>query len=395
MIQRLNRWLERQWVTPAFGALLLGGLALFFFGAAVNSMSGWLYVMTGIIVALLLVGALTPARMIRGLVMTRLPIRPVSVGDVLTLELELSNPSQTPRALITLKDHLPPGLAQQAPPPHVIADLPTQTQNRYVRKIIPTRRGIYHWEKVTLRTAAPLGLFWCQRAWSVPATAVVYPIVLPLQACPLLDQLGQETSQRWVDRQYQRQLATEGLTRSLRPYRWGDALRLVHWRTSARYGELRVRELDALSGGMAVMVSLDVSGAWLPDEFEQAVMAAAAIYFYARKQNIPVELSLGDVEHLINETAILRALAAIQPQPQRPQSPPPIQTPILWLTTNPTSLSQLSPSSSWLLWPGPHQVEGINNLPMNQLTPGRLINPGLPLQPQLERQLDNAWVSSL
>lgn len=384
MIQRLNRWLEGQWVTPAFGGLLLAGLALFFFGAAVNSMAGWLYVMTGIIVALLLVGALTPARMIRGLVMTRLPMHPVSVGDVLTLELELSNPSQTPRALITLTDHLPPGLAQQPPPPQVIANIPAQAQDRYVSKITPTRRGLYHWQKVTLRTAAPLGLFWCQRAWSVPATAVVYPIVLPLQACPLLDQLGQETSQRWVDRQYQRQLATEGLTRSLRPYRWGDALRLVHWRTSARYGELRVRELDALSGGTAVMVGLDVSGAWLPDEFEQAVMAAAAIYFYARKQNIPVELSLKDVEHLMNETAILRALAAIQPQPHGPQSPPPMQTPILWLTTNAASLAQLSPSSSWLLWPGQAQPSGINNLAMQKLPPGRLINPGLPLQPQLE-----------
>lgn len=382
MFQRLNRWLERQWVTPAFGAILLAGLALFFFGAAVNSMAGWLYVITGIMVALLLVGAFTPVRMIRGLVITRLPLRPVSVGDTFSLELELYNPSQTPRSLITLKDHLPPGLAQQPPSPHVIANLPTLARKRYISKITPTQRGIYHWEKVTLRTAAPLGLFWCQRAWSVPATAVVYPIVLPLQACPLLDQLGQETSQRWVDRQYQRQLATEGLTRSLRPYRWGDALRLVHWRTSARYGELRVRELDALSGGTAVMVGLDVTGAWLPDEFEQAVMAAAAIYFYARKQNIPIELWLGQGEHLMNETAILRALAAIQPQALRTLPPPPTHTPILWLTTNPASLSQLSDISSWLLWPG--QTHPPTS---NARHPGRIITPGLPLQPQLESPL--------
>lgn len=382
MIQRLNRWLERHWVTPAFGALLLAGLALFFFGAAVNSMAGWLYVITGIIVALLLVGALTPVRMIRGLVITRLPLRPVSVGDPLSLELELYNPSQTPRTLITLQDRLPPGLANDIPSPHVVANLPSQAKVRYVSKITPTQRGIYHWQKVTLRTAAPLGLFWCQRAWEVPATAVVYPIVLPLQVCPLLDQLGQETSQRWVDRQFQRQLATEGLTRSLRPYRWGDALRLVHWRTSARYGELRVRELDALSGGTAVIVGLDVSGAWIPDEFEQAVMAAAAIYFYARQQNIPVELFLEDTEHLVNETAILRALAAIQPQPHRMQSPPRMQNPILWLTQNRASLSQLSESSSWLLWPGQTPTPTINTLP-----PGRVINPGLPLQPQLESPL--------
>jgi hypothetical protein len=42
--------------------------------------------------------------------------------------------------------------------------------------------------------------------------------------------------------------ATEGITRALRPYRWGDPIRLVHWRTSARFGDLRIRELEVTLG---------------------------------------------------------------------------------------------------------------------------------------------------
>jgi uncharacterized protein (DUF58 family) len=51
--------------------------------------------------------------------------------------------------------------------------------------------------------------------------------------------------------------ATEGITRSLRPYRWGDPTRLIHWRTSARYGELRVRELEKVTTDQEVLIGLD------------------------------------------------------------------------------------------------------------------------------------------
>ncbi len=37
----LTNWLERRWVAPAYAGGLLLGLALAFFGAAVNSMAGW------------------------------------------------------------------------------------------------------------------------------------------------------------------------------------------------------------------------------------------------------------------------------------------------------------------------------------------------------------------
>jgi len=46
------------------------------------------------------------------------------------------------------------------------------------------------------------------------------------------------------NRYYQR--ASQGLTRNLRQYRQGDSTRLIHWKTSARLGELQIRELEVL-----------------------------------------------------------------------------------------------------------------------------------------------------
>jgi len=64
---------------------------------------------------------------------------------------------------------------------------------------------------------------------------------------------GKKDTAQFYNLHTQRFQTTEGLTRSLRPYRLGDPTRLIHWRTSARYGELRVRELEVMTGGKKLL----------------------------------------------------------------------------------------------------------------------------------------------
>jgi uncharacterized protein (DUF58 family) len=69
--------------------------------------------------------------------------------------------------------------------------------------------------------------------------------------------------------------------RGLRPYRSGDSLRSVHWRSSARRGELMVREYDAAPSPDLVLVVEP----WLPAKptpgdranLEAALSLAAAV----------------------------------------------------------------------------------------------------------------------
>jgi uncharacterized protein (DUF58 family) len=78
----------------------------------------------------------------------------------------------------------------------------------------------------------------------------------------------------------------------LRPYRPGDSPRWVHWRTSARRGELMVREFEDLPSENLLLVfdptlvldEEDLSPAervadrrWLREQFEQAVSLVATI----------------------------------------------------------------------------------------------------------------------
>lgn len=407
--QRIANWLESRWVTPAYSGWLLSGLALFFFIAATNTLSGWLYVLSGIGIALLAIAAILPERTLRKIRVQRVPIYPVSVGDLLTIELVLENPTAQPKTLLHIRDNLPHLLLEPLKSEVGIKNLEQlgtcaietiAPKSRYTWKYnLPTqRRGVYRWQTVQLRTAAPLGLFWCRRSKPAKATAVVYPTVLPLTQCPLVDQMGRETRLQ-LNNDRRAQAATEGLTRSLRPYRWGDPTRLVHWRTSARYGELRVRELEVFTGGQELIICLDSAQVWqnssnrdttFPEDFEQAVIAAASLYFYACDANLSVKLWTAGTGLIQGNSIVLETLAATRSgETVYAESLP--SGPIVWLTQNPLSLSTLPPGSRWLLWTGNHasnywQADAQAALVEHHF-PGRVIHHEQPLQVQLQAGL--------
>jgi uncharacterized protein (DUF58 family) len=349
-----DRWvlgLETRWVAPAHSGWLLSGLTLFFFLAAANTLAGWLYVISGVIVALNMIAAILSVRTLQSLQITRQPIDPVSAGENLILQVHITNPTRAPKTLIQFQDEVSSALG--APIRRVVESVAPHSTWPLLYEQPTLQRGIYRWHNVVLRTAAPLGLFWCRRVWSVPATAIVYPQVLPLSRCPLVDQIGQSTSLQVHDRRAKS--ATEGLTKSLRPYRWGDPTRLIHWRTSARYGELQVRELEQFTGGKEVMIGLDHTHPWPSEWFESAVIAAASLYFYATHHGLNASLWTAETGLIQGKQRVLEMLAAIQMGPTTTPAPLPA-LPLLWLTAQGASLATLPPGSRWILWRSPHSA---------------------------------------
>jgi uncharacterized protein (DUF58 family) len=116
------------------------------------------------------------------------------------------------------------------------------------------RRGVFRSVRIQLRTSAPLGVFVRTRTVRValPAPILVAPrpnvaraILQPIpdervsSASPLLVRGGGDT------------------VRAVRPYAPGDAGRRVHWPTSARRGEIVVREHEPPPAlGIALVVDL-------------------------------------------------------------------------------------------------------------------------------------------
>jgi uncharacterized protein (DUF58 family) len=378
---KIADWLETRWVTPAYAGWLLLALAMFFFGAATNTMSGWLYVISGVSIALLTIAAILPLRSLRVLELRRRSIQPISAGDELKIEIEIINPTAKSKTLLQLQDMLPWVLDN--PVTTAIEEIPPNQIYRWVYYQPTQRRGVYHWHEVEMRTGTPLGLFWCRRSRRVPASAIVYPKVLPLTTCPLIDRIGeQESSQLESDRLFQ--TATQGITRNLRPYRYGDPIRMVHWRSSARYGELRVRELEISTGGQEAAIALDTLGPWNFDDFEQAVIAAASLYFYATRNQMNVRLWTGATGLVHGNRRVLETLAATNSQEESHHELPNI--PLIWLTQNPESIHALPRGSRWVFWPNLEQTP--RSTILNPNFPGLEIQPERSLQLQLQSRIE-------
>ncbi len=382
IIKPITNWLETRFIAPAYAGWVLAGIAICFFGAAVNTMAGWLYAISGVSFALLGIAAFLPPRSLVGLVVKRRPIQPVSAGDELTIELEICNQTQHPVSLLQVEDILPYVLGK--PVKTAIETINSQSSYRWVYDQPTPQRGIYRWQTVELGTGAPLGLFWCRRQRQSAATAIVYPTVLPLATCPLVDEMGQEESKRGDPRGRPLQTATSGLVRSLRPYRVGDPTRLIHWRTSARYGELRVRELEIVTGGQEIIIALDSAGNWEADHFEQAVIAAASLYFYAQRQQMQVQLWTASTGLVKGERVVLEALAATRYQ-EDISTRNDHSNALIWLTQNPSSLTSLPKGSRWVLWP--NLTSPAEDTIINGDYPGILVQNEQDLQPQLQKSM--------
>jgi len=377
-------WLEGRWVTPAYAGWLLAGLTLCFLLAAANTMVGWLYVLSGINIALLAIAAILPPRSLVGIQVKRSPIPPVSAGDRLTISIAIENQTLQPKTLLEVRDILPFVLGE--PAEQAIYLIPPQGVFKWVYYYQTQKRGIYRWHRLDLRTATLLGLFWCRRSRDAEARAIVYPQVLPLSNCPIIDGMGEKYALKFRSDRRGFQNASEGLTRALRPYRVGDPFRLIHWRTSARHGELLVRELQVMTGGQEVIICLDTAFTWNSDDFEQAVIAAASLYFYASRRQMNARLWTAATGLLQGYRVVLEALAATNFNEKVKTDSYLPDRPAVWLTQNPGSLNGLPIGSRWVLW-RPDDSEPTETNLVNNDYPGLTIDREEELATQLQKRL--------
>lgn len=158
-----------------------------------------------------------------------------------------------------------------------------QTQLDFDTTLTLNRRGVFRWQGATLRWADPFGLFWHSRPLEVPTRVEVYPGTHGLQLPQLLRPLLSEG-------QLSRTLGLDDpiSLRGARPYVPGDAPNRIHWRLSARTGEMTVRELERAASS-SVHIHLDTTGNEV--YLESAVRLAASLVQEALDLHLPVAVS--------------------------------------------------------------------------------------------------------
>jgi uncharacterized protein (DUF58 family) len=216
---------------------------------------------------------LTRARYRVGLTRTVTPNR-VSAGAPLRVRLELQNLARLSTRVLLAEDRVPYALG--APPRFVLDRMPGGQQAAVTYSLRAEVRGRYPIGPLRLRVADPFGMCELTRSFTALDHVMVVPQLWPLTTIPgggtwggAGDSLARAAAVSGED-----DIAT-------REYREGDDLRRVHWRSTAKRGELMVRR-EEQPRQMRATVLLDTRarghrGDGPASSFEWAVSAAASI----------------------------------------------------------------------------------------------------------------------
>jgi Protein of unknown function DUF58 len=156
---------------------------------------------------------------------------------------------------------------------------------------VPTsRRGVVEVGPLEITRRDPLALVGVVRRYGQAGQVWVRPRIHPIGAVPV-------GLSRSMDGRVDRVPHGSITFAALREYVVGDDLRRVHWRTSARVGELMVREhVDTSLPRVVVLLdnraSAHTSGGGGESTFEAACEAAASIAVAAFREEVQVELCL-------------------------------------------------------------------------------------------------------
>lgn len=225
----------------------------------------------------------------------------VFVGETVDLSVRLSNRKILPLAWITVHDRFPQTLAptnKTLAPSHLPliaylehrAALGSNERVRWEYRIPCHQRGFYTLGPARLKAGDLFGLF--EREWLSPHTdrLIVYPRVRTMQdwGLPPKDPLGDVKARIPIFDDATR-------PRGVRDYRPDDPPKHIHWRATARRGELQVKVYDpTIAYQWVLFVNVATfEHAWQgtdPELLEQVISLAASIAYFAADKKYSIGL---------------------------------------------------------------------------------------------------------
>jgi uncharacterized protein (DUF58 family) len=202
---------------------------------------------------------------VRRLVPARLP-----AGQSAELTIRLANISRLRTGLLLAEDAVPYELGSR--PRFMFHGIGGGGSKEFSYKLGSDTRGKYTIGPLQVRVADSFGLVSITRAFTGTSTLTVTPRIIPLARPPL--------GGNWLgDSEHgKRSIAASGEDDvAPRAYQTGDGLNRVHWRSTARHGELMVRREEQYWRNTASLFLDTRRAAFGGTLFELAVTAAASI----------------------------------------------------------------------------------------------------------------------
>lgn len=241
----------KTWFKWLFGVLFILGFALVF---QLGLLAYAMYVLLGL---LILSRWLAHAWMENLSASRKCDKVAAQVGESATVQVTVRNPGKLPVVWVLLEDQLPRAALQQRPPRLnvdgkrlKISLIRSQDQARLRYDIRFDMRGYYQIGPLLMESGDLFGLHRRYRIAAEPHYVIVYPKVVPLQGYDLASRrpIGEV---RMTHRLYEDPTRIAGV----RGYLAGDPLNRVHWRATARTGELhsKVYEPSTIAGATILL----------------------------------------------------------------------------------------------------------------------------------------------
>ncbi len=215
----------------------------------------------------------------------------VSAGQEAQVRLGLSCQGSAGGGILLLEEQLPSTLGRR---PRFMLDRAVGRWSREMTyRVRPPMRGHYLLGPMTVRVVDPLGMVESYRSFTSHGDLLVTPRVVTLPPIALTG--------AWTGSGDNRPRAFAGGSPedvTIRDYRRGDDLRRVHWRSSARTGQLMVRREEQPWQSRAT-VFVDNRhrahrGVGAASSFEQAVSVAASVAIHLVGRGYRVRLTTAD-----------------------------------------------------------------------------------------------------
>jgi uncharacterized protein (DUF58 family) len=253
---------------------------------------------------------------------------PLFAQTPVAVEVQVTNPGRAAVVGVHIRD---------LGPDHALgwfaSRLEGQACRSFRQEVVLPRRGPYDWGPVVAVSGTPFGLIRRRLVLAEGEQVLVLPQLGTLHRGRLRHYLRSAAVEgERARRRPQRHASAQAEFHGLRPFHTGDSPRTIHWRTSARRGELMVREFeDSPTDNLLLVLDPSLPGRRKPGEdpssapdlqaFEAAVSLAATICWeWCRfKGDRLVAALAGPDPVVLNSTAgpaharrVLEALAVLQ-----------------------------------------------------------------------------------
>ncbi|MFA6815095.1 MAG: DUF58 domain-containing protein [Lentisphaeria bacterium] len=266
------------------------------------------YILASFGLALTIISFIAAFLSLRGIRICRAPSDDASVGQIVSIPLEITNEKHRHRQNMSIQEDL--GCTPEKTTMTIIPSLKSGESIILERKVPAVRRGEFQLQNLILRGGDPAGLFYRERSFNLPNTLTIYPSYVYLQDLFLnhFETIPAITGQP---------ISITGNSQDffgVREYNNSDGMRHIHWRSSARYGKLMVKDFEhnAIS---SVAILLDAQDYFVSDDrmisnLEYLIQTAASITHYCSGMYCSLSLAAGGKNPVIIEPNIASMVQA-------------------------------------------------------------------------------------